>query len=215
MRRWPADFGLQIRMALTLLIIGVIYLAFLAFLYWLGIDPTMLMIIAAVMLGIQYFFSDKMVLASTRAKVVSPEQAPELHRIVEELSAEAGIPKPRVAIVPTEVPNAFATGRSLHHSVIAVTQGLMERLNTDEVKAVLAHELSHVRNRDVAVITLASFLSTIAAFIMQSFMFGGMSGGRDRRDTGGAIILLPVAIAVYFVSLLLVRLLSRYRELSA
>ncbi len=202
-------------MALTLLIIGVIYLAFLAFLYWLGIDPTMLMIIAAVMLGIQYFFSDKMVLASTRAKVVSPEQAPELHRIVEELSAEAGIPKPRVAIVPTEVPNAFATGRSLHHSVIAVTQGLMERLNTDEVKAVLAHELSHVRNRDVAVITLASFLSTIAAFIMQSFMFGGMSGGRDRRDTGGAIILLPVAIAVYFVSLLLVRLLSRYRELSA
>jgi heat shock protein HtpX len=214
MRRWPADFGLQIRMALTLLIIGVIYLAFLAFLYWLGIDPLSLMIIAAVMLGIQYFFSDKLVLASTRAKVVSPEQAPELHRIVEELSSEAGIPKPRVAIVPTGVPNAFATGRSLHHSVIAVTQGLLQQLNTDEVKAVLAHELSHVRNRDVAVITLASFLSTIAGFIMQSFMFGGMYGGRDRRGIG-TILLLPVAIVVYFVSLLLVRLLSRYRELAA
>jgi len=214
MRRWPADFGLQIRMVLTLVIIGIIYLAFLAFLYWLGIDPTMLMIIAAVMLGIQYFFSDKMVLASTRAKIVSPEQAPELHQIVDELCREAGLPKPRVAVVPTDVPNAFATGRSKKHSVIAVTNGLMNRLSTDEVKAVLAHELSHVRNRDVAVITLASFLSTVAAFIMQSFMFGGMYG-RDRRNTGALILLLPVAIIVYIASLLLVRLLSRYRELAA
>jgi len=215
MRRWPADFGLQIRMALTLVLIGIIYLAFLAFLYWLGVNPTMLMIIAAVMLGIQYFFSDKMVLASTRAKVVSPEQAPELHQIVDELCREAGLPKPRVAVVPSNVPNAFATGRSKKHSVIAVTNGLMQKLNMDEVKAVLAHELSHVRNRDVAVITLASFLSTIAAFILQSFMFGGMYGGRDRRGTGGLILLLPVAIVVYIASLLLVRLLSRYRELAA
>ncbi|OPY27144.1 MAG: heat shock protein HtpX [Methanocella sp. PtaU1.Bin125] len=215
MKRWPADFGLQIRMILTLVLIGVIYLAFLGFLYWLGVNPTMLMIIAAVMLGIQYFFSDKLVLASTRAKVVTPEQAPELHQIVDELCREAGLPKPRVAVVPSNVPNAFATGRSKRHSVIAVTNGLMQKLNLDEVKAVLAHELSHVRNRDVAVITLASFLSTIAMFILQSFMFGGMYGGRDRRNTGGIILLLPVALVVYFASLLLVRLLSRYRELAA
>jgi heat shock protein HtpX len=219
MRRWPFDFGLQARMMFTLILIGVLNLAFLAFLYWLGLDPVSLLIVAAVMLGIQYFFSDKMVLASTRAKVVSPEQAPELHRIVEQLSAEAGIPKPRVAIVPTGVPNAFATGRSLHHSVIAVTNGLMERLNTDEVKAVLAHELSHVRNRDVAVITLASFLATIASFLMNSAlygsMYGGYGGGRERRGPGVMALVFVVSAIVYFVGMLLVRLLSRYREYAA
>jgi heat shock protein HtpX len=205
-------------MMLTLILIGLLNLAFLAFLYWIGLDPVSLLIIAAVMLGIQYFFSDKMVLASTRAKVVSAEQAPELHRIVEQLCAEAGIPKPRVAIVPTEVPNAFATGRSLHHSVIAVTNGLMERLNTDEVKAVLAHELSHVRNRDVAVITIASFLATVASFMMNSAMYGSMfggAGGRDRRGPGVMIIVFMVSAIVYFVGMLLVRMLSRYREYSA
>ncbi|HEY3273339.1 MAG TPA: zinc metalloprotease HtpX [Methanocella sp.] len=216
MKRWPSDFGLQARMMLTLVLIGLLNLAFLAFLYWLGLDPVSLLVIAAVMLGIQYFFSDKMVLASTRAKVVTPEQAPELHQIVEQLSAEAGIPKPRVAIVPTNVPNAFATGRSLHHSVIAVTNGLMERLNTDEVKAVLAHELSHVRNRDVAVITLASFLATVASFMMNSAMFGSMYGGnRDRRGGGGMILVFIVSAIVYFFGMLLVRMLSRYREYSA
>jgi heat shock protein HtpX len=205
-------------MMLTLILIGLLNVGFLAFLYWLGIDPISLLIIAAVMLGIQYFFSDKLVLASSHAKVVSPEQAPELHRIVAQLSDEAGIPKPRVAIVPTAVPNAFATGRSLHHSVIAVTNGLMERLNTDEIKAVLAHELSHVRNRDVAVITIASFLATIASFIMQSSMYGSMyggGGGRERRGPGGLILVFIVSAIVYFVGMLLVRLLSRYREYSA
>lgn len=208
-------------MALTLLIIGVIYLGFLAFLWWWGVDPFTIMIIAAVMLGIQYFFSDKLVLASSRAKIVTPEQAPELHQTVDRLSREAGIPKPRVAIVPTAVPNAFATGRSLHHSVIAVTQGLMQRLNAEEVEAVLAHELTHVRNRDVAVITLASFLATVASFIINSVMFSGMYGGsggsgdRDRRGGGGTILIFMVSAVVYFVGMLLVRLLSRYRELAA
>ncbi len=219
MRRWPTDFGLQIRMALTLLIIGVIYLGFLAFLWWWGVDPFTLMIIAAVMLGIQYFFSDKLVLASSRAKIVTPEQAPELHQIVDKLSREAGIPKPRVAVVPTAVPNAFATGRSLHHSVIAVTQGLMQRLNDEEVEAVLAHALTHVRTRDVAVITLASFLATVASFIMNSAMYSGMYGGyggdRERRGGGGTILIFIVSAVVYFVGMLLVRLLSRYRELAA
>ena len=218
MRRWPSEFGLQARMILTLVMIGVLNLAFLAFLYWLGLDPVTLMIMAAVMLGIQYFFSDKMVLASTRAQVVSPDQAPELHSIVDKLSAEAGIPKPRVAIVPTDVPNAFATGRSLHHSVIAATSGLLQRLNADEVEAVLAHELSHVRNRDVAVITIASFLATVAQFIMNSAMFGGMMGGARRDDSRrgpGVILIFVVSAVVYFIGMLLVRMLSRYREYAA
>lgn len=215
MRRWPADFGLQIRMALTLLLLGAIYLVFLSVLYWLGVNPTMLMIIAAGMLGVQYFFSDKLVLMSTGTKIVTPEQAPELHAIIDRLCAETGIPKPRVGIVPTEVPNAFATGRSKRHSVIAATQGLISRLNPDELQAVLAHELSHIRNRDVAVITIASFLSTVAYFFISSFMYGGMYGGRDRRNAGGMIMVYMVSFMVYIASLLLVRLLSRYRELAA
>ena len=214
MRKWPADFGLMIRMAFTMILLGVVYLGFLTFLYWLGIDPTMLMIIAAGMLGIQYFFSDKLVLMSSGAKLVSAEQAPELHSIVEELCTESGIAKPKVAVMPTDVPNAFATGRSRRHSVIAVTTGLLQRLNPEEVKAVLAHELSHVKNRDMAVMTIASFISTVAYFVMTSFMFGGTSG-RDRRGAGSLIIVYVVALFVYFVSLILVRLLSRYRELAA
>jgi heat shock protein HtpX len=205
-------------MMLTLIIIGLLNLAFLAFLYWLGLDPATLLIMAAVMLGIQYFFSDRMVLASTRAKVVSPDQAPELHRMVDRLCAEAKIPKPRVAIVPTEVPNAFATGRSVNHSVIAATTGLLQRLDPDEVEAVLAHELTHVRNRDVAVITIASFLATVAQFIMNSAMLGGAQGVPQQRDRGrgpGAILLFVVSAVVYFVGMLLVRMLSRYREYAA
>ncbi len=201
-----------------MLILGVVYLAFLTVLYWLGVDFLSLMAIAAVMLGIQYFFSDKIVLASSKAKIVTPEQAPRLHAIVDRICAETGLPKPRVAIVPTDVPNAFATGRSQRHSVIAATQGLLNRLNEDEIVAVLAHELSHVKNRDVAVMTIASFLSTVAHFIMISFMFGGGMGGGgqgQRRNTGGLVLVFILSSIVYGVSLLLTRLLSRYRELAA
>lgn len=216
---WPADPGLSLRMFLTMVILGAIYLGFLTVLYWMGVDLTMLMVIAAVMLGIQYFFSDKLVLMSSGAKVVTPEQAPRLHAIVDRLCAETGLPKPRVAIVPTDVPNAFATGRSQRHSVIAATQGLLNRLNEDEIVAVLAHELSHVKNRDVAVMTIASFLSTVAYYFIMSFMYGGMgrgSGGSDqRRNTGGLVIVYAISMVVYVVSLLLTRLLSRYRELAA
>jgi heat shock protein HtpX len=211
--RWPTDIGLSLRMLLTMVLLGALYLGFLTVLYWLGVDFTMLMIIAAVMLLVQYFFSDKLVLASSGAKIVTPEQAPELHAIVDRLCAETGLPKPRVAIVPTDVPNAFATGRSQRHSVIAATKGLLDRLNDDEVVAVLAHELSHVKNRDVAVMTIASFLSTLAYYFVMSFMYGGY--GRDRRSGGGLIIVYMVAMVVYVASLLLTRLLSRYRELAA
>jgi len=211
--RWPTDIGLSLRMLLTMVLLGAIYLGFLTVLYWLGVDFTMLMIIAAVMLGIQYFFSDKLVLMSSGAKIVTPEQAPRLHAIVDRLCAETGLPKPRVAIMPTDMPNAFATGRSQHHSVIAATQGLLNRLNEDEIVAVLAHELSHVKNRDVAVMTIASFLSMVAYFFIMSFAYGGYS--RDRRNVGGLAIVYIISLAVYVVSLLLTRLLSRYRELAA
>ncbi len=213
-RRWPADLGLSLRMFLTMLILGAVYLGFLTILYWLGVDFWSLMAIAAVMLGIQYFFSDKIVLASSGAKIVTPEQAPRLHAIVDRLCAETGLPKPRVAIVPTDVPNAFATGRSQKHSVIAATQGLLNRLNEDEIIAVLAHELSHVRNRDVAVMTIASFISTVAYYFIMSFAFGGFRG-RDRQGGGSLVIVYVLSLIVYGISLLLTRLLSRYRELAA
>jgi heat shock protein HtpX len=213
--KWPIDLGLSLRMFITMVILGAVYLAFLAILRWLGVDFWSLVAIAAVMMGIQYFLSDKIVLASSRAKIVTPEQAPELHAIVDDICAETGLHKPRVAIVPTDVPNAFATGRSQRHSAIAVTQGLMSRLNRDEIYAVLAHEMSHVKNRDVAVITIASFLSTVAYFLMSSYMYGGMYGRGDRRNTGGLIVVFIVSLVVYVISLLLIRALSRYRELAA
>jgi len=212
--RWPADLGLSLRMFLTLLILGAVYLGFLTILYWMGVDLTSLMVIAAVMMGIQYFFSDKIVLASSGAKIVTPEQAPRLHAIVDRLCAETGLPKPKVAIVPTNVPNAFATGRSQKHSVIAATQGLLNRLNEDEIVAVLAHELSHVKNRDVAVMTIASFISTVAYYFIMSFAYGG-ARSRDERGGGGLVIVYVLSLIVYGVSLLLTRLLSRYRELAA
>ena len=174
--KWPIDISLSLRMFLTMVILGAVYLAFLTVLHWLGIDFWSLAVIAAVMMGIQYFLSDKIVLASSGAKTVTPEQAPELHAIIDKICADTGLHKPRVAIVPTDVPNAFATGRSQRHSAVAVTQGLMSRLNADEVYAVLAHEMSHVKNRDVAVITIASFLSTVAYYLISSSMYGGMYG---------------------------------------
>jgi heat shock protein HtpX len=213
--RWPADLGLSLRMFLTMLILGAVYLGFLTILYWMGVDLTSLMVIAAVMMGIQYFFSDKIVLASSGAKIVTPEQAPKLHAIVDRLCAEANLPKPRVAIIPTDIPNAFATGRSQKHSVIAATQGLLNRLNEDEVVAVLAHELSHVKNRDVAVMTIASFISTVAYYFIMSFAYGGMGRRRDERGGGSLIIVYVISLIVYGISLLLTRLLSRYRELAA
>jgi heat shock protein HtpX len=213
--RWPVDLGLSLRMFLTMLILGAVYLGFLTILYWMGVDLTSLMIIAAVMMGIQYFFSDKIVLASSGAKIVTPEQAPRLHAIVDRLCAETGLPKPKVAIVPTDVPNAFATGRSQHHSVIAATQGLMNRLNEDEIVAVLAHELSHVKNRDVAVMTIASFISTVAYYFILSFAYGGRGRSSDQKGGGSLVIVYVISLVVYGISLLLTRLLSRYRELAA
>lgn len=218
-RKWYGrDTELTIRMFLVMFLLAVVYLFFLTFLWAAGLDFFTLAIIAALMLGVQYFFSDKIALWSVGAREVSPEQAPQLHGTIERLAAMADLPKPRVAIVNSNVPNAFATGRSQNNSVIAVTTGLLDRLEPSEVEAVLAHELTHVRNRDVMVITLASFFATVANFLMRSMMYGGLYGGYGRRrDRGGGGIVLVwlVSIVVWIVSFLLIRALSRYREYAA
>jgi heat shock protein HtpX len=167
----------------------------------------------------QYYTSDKLALTASGAKVVTPEQAPELHAMVERLCAMADLPKPRVAVIDTPVPNAFATGRNPKHSAVAVTTGLWERLDRREVEAVLAHELSHIANRDVAIMTIASFFAMLAAVLMRFGLYGGMfGGGGDRRDNNGPpiwLIIFVVSMLTYFISFILIRTISRYREYAA
>ncbi|NLO30766.1 MAG: zinc metalloprotease HtpX, partial [Methanosarcina mazei] len=163
----------------------------------------------------QYFYSDKMVLWTTGAQIVSESEAPQLHGMITRLCAIADLPKPQVAIVRTQVPNAFATGRNQNKAVVAGTTGLMDKLSPAELEAVLAHELSHVKNRDMAVLTIASFLSSVAFYIVRySLYFGNMGGGR-RKEGGGIMLVWLVSIVVWIVSFLLIRALSRYREFSA
>ena len=205
-------------MIVTMGLLAAVYLAFLTFLASRGVSLGPLIAIAAVMLGVQYFFSDKLAMWGMGAKEVSPEEAPELHAMVERLAAEAGIPKPRVAISKLPIPNAFATGRSPRHAVVAVTQGLLEKLEPREVEAVLGHEIFHVVNRDVAVMTLASFFAMVAFFMMRMFFFTGLfGGGEDDEDRGAGSIWLVylISLLVYFVSQLLILALGRYRELAA
>jgi heat shock protein HtpX len=211
---WIRDRGLTLRMFLTMFMLGIIYLAFLTILFAFGVGYTGLIIFAGVFLFLQYYFSDKIVLYVSGAKIVDENEAPELYSMVRELTMAANLPMPRIAIVDTPMPNAFATGRNPKNAVVAVTTGLLKTLNREEIKAVLAHELSHVKNRDVAVITIASFLSTVAWFVMRWAMFAGMFGGR--REGGSAnLIIFGVSALVWFISFLLIRALSRYREFAA
>lgn len=213
-RRWQGgDTELSVRMFVVMFLLAALYLAFIAVLAYAGVDLFSLIIIAGVLLGVQYFFSDRIALWSVRGREVSPEEAPELHAMVERIAAMADLPKPRVALVPSEVPNAFATGRGPGSSLVAVTAGLLERLDPPEVEAVLAHELSHVRNRDVLVMTLASFFAMVAQFLMRSFMWGGMGGDRRRRDN--VLVVYLASVLVWLLSYLLIRALSRYREYAA
>lgn len=212
--------SLTIRMVLSFLVLTIIYLAFLSFIslyFGLGILP--ISIIAVLMIGAQWYFSDKIVLWSTGAKIVTKEQYPVLHEIVERLAARANIPKPRIGIVNMDTPNSFATGKSPKSSVVVVTTGIMRILDKDELEGVLSHELTHVKNRDVTVITLASLFSTIAWFIMQSSMFSSMWGGYGyggrQQQGGGIFFVLIVAAIVWFLSFLIIRAISRYRELAA
>jgi len=193
-------------------LLAALYLLFLAVLWSMGVGR-MTMLLMGCMIFIQYFFSDKIALSSMGAKVVSESQAPELHETISRLCAIAGLPKPRVAIVKTDLPNAFATGRSQNNAVVAVTTGLLRRLDRSELEAVLAHELTHVKNRDVMVITMASFLSMVAQMVVQNFFF--MGGSRDDRESGNLMIVWLVSILVWIVSFLLIQALSRYREYSA
>jgi heat shock protein HtpX len=212
------DWGLRLRMFVTMALLACVYLAFLAYLSSRGVGLGPLVVIAGLMLGIQYFFSHKLAMIGMGAKEVSPEEAPELHAMVERLAREAGIPKPKVAISKLPIPNAFATGRDPKHAVVAVTRGLLERLEPSEVEAVLGHELTHVINRDVAVMTLASFFAMVAMLLMRSFFFMGFMGGgrRDSNDGGGSIwMVYLVSMAVYFISQILILALGRYRELAA
>jgi len=213
---WKRDWGLTSRVWLTGLLLLLLYLVFMAILIFIFPSASIwLFVILAVGMGsVQYFFSDKMVLWSTGARVIEEDEYPELHRTVEKLCKEADLPKPRIAIMQSPVPNAFATGRSPKHAVVACTDSIMRLLTRDELEAVLAHELAHVKNRDILTMTLASFIAMIASMIMQSFFFSAMFGGRD-REGGSWIIIWVVSIVVYAISTLLILALSRYREFAA
>ncbi|HDS45187.1 MAG TPA: zinc metalloprotease HtpX [Methanomicrobia archaeon] len=215
-KRWYGkDTGLSLRMVLTGVGLIIVYLAFLTLLSFF-LDFIFLLIFAALFVFVQFYFSDKLVLMSTGAKIVSPQEAPQLHTLVERLCTVADLPKPRVAVINSQVPNAFATGRNQKSAVVAVTTGLLNKLNTPELEAVLGHELTHVKNRDVLVITLASFLSTVAWFIMRFFVYSSLfrGGSRDKSAAAGVIIFLA-SLLVWLISYLLIRALSRYREFAA
>ena len=218
-RGYPRDAGLAARMTFVMFLLGLLYVAVMAALIAYGVNFMFVFVLAGGLLFAQYYFSSKIALFSMNAREVSPAEAPQLHGIVDRLCALADMPKPRVAIADSDVPNAFATGRSPSDAVVCATTGILRRLEPAELEAVLAHELSHVAHRDVAVMTIAGFLGVAAGFITRSmFWFGpGIGGGgrdRDEEDNNFFLIML-VSIAVYAISFLLTRALSRYRELSA
>ncbi|HQN90886.1 MAG TPA: zinc metalloprotease HtpX [Methanoculleus sp.] len=212
--KWTRDFGLTMRMILTSLLLLIVYLIFLGILAALGFPFESLLLVAALMAFLQYYFSDKLVLWSTRTRIVEEDEYPELHRMVESLAARAGLPKPKVGIMVSPVPNAFATGRSPKNAVVAVTDSIMRTLNREELEAVLAHEISHVKNRDMLTLTMASFISMLAFLIMRNWIFISLFNNRD-NNMGALILVYVVSIVVWLVSTLLTRALSRYREFAA
>jgi heat shock protein HtpX len=212
---WKRDWGLTARVWFTGLLLLLLYLVFMTILLAFGVSYWFIIVIAVGIGFVQYFFSDKMVLWSTGARVVEADEYPDLHRTVEKLCKEADLPMPRIAIMPSPVPNAFATGRSPKHAVVACTDSIMRLLNKDELEAVLAHELAHVKNRDILTMTLASFIAMIASMIMQSFFFSALFGGNNRENGGAWIVIWIVSIIVYAISTLLILALSRYREFAA
>ncbi len=216
MNRWHRDYGLEARMFMTMFMLAAVYLLFL-YALWIfgGFDTYTLIFIAGIILFIQFFFSDKLALWGVGGRIVSEHEAPQLHQMISRLCITAGLPKPKIAIIESSVPNAFATGRSSGSAVVAVTTSLMQRLSPAEIEAVLAHEMSHVKNRDMLVITIASFLSTAAFFIVRNMLFFGF-GGRDRnRSAGAALLVWLISLVVWILSFLLIRALSRYREFAA
>ena len=229
--RYAPDRGLTVRMGLTMFLLGLVFVAFVAAI--IGISaactpPTARSSFSrscsvAGWPSDSLFYSDKIALSTAGAQLVTPQQAPELHGIVDRICALADMPKPRIAISPTDLPNAFATGRNSEHAVLCVTQGLMRRLTPEELEGVIAHEMSHVAHKDVMVMTVASFLAIIAGLLIRFSFYGELFGGGGRRrrnnNNQGALpillIIMAVSIVVYAISFLLIRLLSRYRELAA
>jgi heat shock protein HtpX len=208
-------------MILSFVILGLLYAVFLTVLrVYLGLGFVPITIIASLMILAQWYFSDKIVLWSSGAKVVTRDQFPKLHDMVERIVARNNLPKPKIAVINTNMPNAFATGKGRKSSVVAVTTGLMDILDDpEELEGVIAHELTHIRNRDVLVLTLASVFSTVAWYLMQFGFYGGLHGGmgygRDRNSGGTMIIVIVVSVLVWIISFLIIRAISRYREFSA
>jgi heat shock protein HtpX len=208
---WKADWGLRGRMVLTAFLLFVLYIVFIAVLSrYVGLFGLVL-VMGLFSLG-QFFFSDKLALYSMGASAVEESEYPELHAMVGRLSQQADLPKPTVAVADSSVPNAFATGRSQKSSAVCVTTGLMQRLDERELEGVIAHELAHIKNRDVMVMTIASFLSTLAFLVVR---FGWYFGGGRNRNSGGVFAAIAVSLVVWIVSYLLIRALSRYREFAA
>jgi heat shock protein HtpX len=207
-------------MVLTTFMLGLLYVVFFVVLYQLlNLGIGLAILLMGGLLLLQLFTSDKLALAASGAKVVERDQAPELHDMVERLCALSDLPKPRIAVIDTDVPNAFATGRSPKHSAVAVTRGLWERLEQKEIEGVLAHELSHIANRDVIIMTVASFFAMVAAMLVRMGIFSSMFGGGGNRDNNNQVpvwlIVMLVAIITYAISFILIRAISRYREYAA
>jgi heat shock protein HtpX len=215
------DAGLTARMIVSFAVLTILYIIFLTVLSYVGVGAIGIAVIAGIMIMAQWYFSDKIVLWSTGARIVGREQFPELHDLVERIVARNNLPKPRIAVVNTKIPNAFATGKTPKSSIVAVSTGLMEELETEELEAVVAHELAHIKNRDVLVLTLASLFSMMAWYLMRFGMFGTMYGGyggyggRSRDGAGGMALVLIVAIVTWVVSFVIIRAISRYREFIA
>ena len=214
MRRWKSDRGLEVRMLLTMGLLAVLYLGFLAILLSMGVSQMVIILFMGGFMFLQYFYSDKLILRSMGAKIVTESEEPQLHQIVSRLCANADLPMPKIAVVKTSMPNAFATGRNQKNAVVAVTTGIMARLDNNELEAVLAHELTHVKNRDMMVMTVATFLSSMAQILVQWLPFFG-GGSRDRDSGSNFIVLFLVSLVVWIVSFILIRTLSRYREFAA
>ena len=218
-KSYGRDAGLTLRMIFTTGLLGLLYVIFAVVLFSVlnvGIVPMLVIVVGLAFF--QYYTSDKLALAAAGAKIVSREEAPELHDMVERLCALADLPKPKVAMMDTPVPNAFATGRSPKHAAVCVTTGLWQRLEPKEIEGVLAHELSHVANRDVLIMTVASFFAMLAAMLTRFGLYAGMWGGGNRDNNNGPpiwLIVFAVSILVYAISFVLIRTISRYREYAA
>ena len=207
------DRGLTRRLFLTGGLLALLYIAFASVLFTFLESYVLMVAIAGGLAFAQYFFSDKLALKASGAKVVSEQEAPELHAMVERLCATAELPKPKVAVIDTDIPNAFATGRSPKNAAVAVTSGLWRSLEPREVEGVVAHELAHIKNRDVLIMTLASFFAMIAGILTRYAIFFG--GGRDRSGPPVWLIIFVVSVVTYFLSYILIRTISRYREYAA